>query len=316
MEKKETATTCSSSHGNVLKASTPLHQAALKGMVRVVKVLAQRSGSIDAQNETGYTALQIASFKGFDDIVDVLLEAGANVNQQDLDQDGFTALHLAAQEGHISIAKRLLMESADPNLQNDMGDTPLHITVRNANLNMCKLLLQAGANLSIEDEEGKKPGDECQCDEIGQLLEKYGGEYTPTPSMNASFLNNSNYTSILDTMVDKEVHELRVKLVRAEQTVLIAQKEVRRIRERTDAELKEKNQIIAELLAKVQALESRQGCLSRSSDICCDQHEKKDSFITDDNDHKQTLDEVVHVNTARDRSDPINNALETSSLMI
>ena len=63
--------------------STPLHKAALKGLFEAVKILTERGAQLDAKDEAGYTALQISSFQGFDNIVGLLLSKGANVNHQD-----------------------------------------------------------------------------------------------------------------------------------------------------------------------------------------------------------------------------------------
>ena len=57
-------------------------------------------------------ALHIAVSEGYEDIVKLLLEMGANVSMQ-LTESGWTPLHLAAQHGRVDIARALLDAGAN-----------------------------------------------------------------------------------------------------------------------------------------------------------------------------------------------------------
>ncbi|KAH8679378.1 ankyrin repeat-containing domain protein [Ilyonectria robusta] len=59
------------------------------------------------------TVFQLAVEKGQTEVFDILVEAGANVNEPAGDSDGATALQLAAQKGYLGIAERLLALGAD-----------------------------------------------------------------------------------------------------------------------------------------------------------------------------------------------------------
>jgi len=70
--------------------------------------------------QAGQTALMLASSRGRDDVVEMLLEAGADVNAQD--DDGSTALMCAAEHGAISVVKLLLAHpDCDSTLQDNVG---------------------------------------------------------------------------------------------------------------------------------------------------------------------------------------------------
>jgi ankyrin repeat protein len=74
-----------------------------------VRRLILRGAEVDAQaprNRT--TALHMASAAGHRDVVEVLIEAGANVSAQD--SDGFTPAQRARENGHDGIVR--LLEAA------------------------------------------------------------------------------------------------------------------------------------------------------------------------------------------------------------
>jgi tyrosine-protein kinase len=70
-----------------------LHRATREGNVDIVLELTRDSArSLDARNEEGMTATHIAASLGFDEILSLLLEAGAHVNAKD--SEGNTPLHV------------------------------------------------------------------------------------------------------------------------------------------------------------------------------------------------------------------------------
>ena len=83
---------------------------------------------INHRNERGGAVLTSASYGGDEKAVKILLEAGANVNVQDI--DGETALMLASGGGYEEIVKMLLAppessSSIDVNVQSSWGHTAL-----------------------------------------------------------------------------------------------------------------------------------------------------------------------------------------------
>ena len=72
----------------------------------------------------GKTALQAASAFGREEVVDILLEHGADVNVR-RDKTEETALHLAAGAGRVAIVHKLLSVGANKHIMNRKGETPV-----------------------------------------------------------------------------------------------------------------------------------------------------------------------------------------------
>lgn len=73
----------------------------------------------------GSTPLHFAAHRGFDELVDALLAAGAPVAARE-EASGTTALHWAAEGGHPGVARTLLGRGADPSARDSWFDlTPL-----------------------------------------------------------------------------------------------------------------------------------------------------------------------------------------------
>jgi len=88
-----------------------------------------------------------------------LLASGADVNI--IGQGGWTALHFAVQENNIIIAKILLNNGAQVDIQEKYGNTPLFKAVFNCNGDgeMIKLLISYGADKNLKNNYGVSPLD-------------------------------------------------------------------------------------------------------------------------------------------------------------
>jgi len=97
-------------------------------------------------NATNYSsggALQSAAYGGHNNIVLLLLAAGANPNLYDKYNGGYTALMDAAERGHLSTVRILLQHGADPNV----GPVELKpLRCAHGESGIIRLLVQAGAH--------------------------------------------------------------------------------------------------------------------------------------------------------------------------
>ncbi len=88
-----------------------LIQAAREGKADTVKALLSGQGvDVNATDNNGNTALLEAARFGHDDVVRVLLTAGANIKARD--KQGKTALMLAVQGGHDDVVRALKQAGA------------------------------------------------------------------------------------------------------------------------------------------------------------------------------------------------------------
>ena len=108
------------------------------------------------KNLNGSTPLHVAAEKGSLEVLKILIQSNKfNINAKDV--DGKTPLILAVTNGHIEIVQHLLNNS-NCNLQtndHNNGWNALHFCISNGNLEIVKLLLQK--NISV-DQKGFKNG--------------------------------------------------------------------------------------------------------------------------------------------------------------
>jgi cytohesin len=142
-----------------------LNAAATAGDLAEVKRLVIDCGIDPNKGVNGRTPLREAAAWGHPEVVEFLLEHGADPNIQD--NNGGTPLHVAAWNGHREVVELLLEHGANPNVQDDDGDTPLHLAAKNNYREVVELLLEHGADPNIRNNEGDTPLDYgSNCEEI------------------------------------------------------------------------------------------------------------------------------------------------------
>jgi ankyrin repeat protein len=124
--------------------STPLIIAAEEHLYPVVKELLTKKAQVNIQNQDGVTALMGAVCCRAD-IVQLLLDNGANPNMQDM--SGWTALTHAVTENNRFSVDKLISAGANVNAKDISGKTILAIAKeQGVNQSIINLLVQAGAH--------------------------------------------------------------------------------------------------------------------------------------------------------------------------
>lgn len=180
-----------------------------EGKVEELKQAIQEGVDIHAMDGRGLNALHWACMRGHLDVVDLLLQHDAKINEKDDDRQ-WAPLHWAASNGHLSVVKRLMEQGADVNIKDRSAMSPLHwavcrtvdrdvvqaLVTSGADVNACnwkdatplhgacetiffeamEVLVNAGANLHARDIDGATP------------LHVLGQESLADPSYEARFL--------------------------------------------------------------------------------------------------------------------------------
>lgn len=90
---------------------TPLHYAASKGQLAMVKLLIADKAIINAPAPDGTTALMMAAFAGSEPVVRALLEAGADVTTQNLKAQDAADWALLSKHGALAQKIRVLIDN-------------------------------------------------------------------------------------------------------------------------------------------------------------------------------------------------------------
>lgn len=140
---------------------TALHKCAYDGDVRVSKWLLKNGAVVDAKDVHDTTPLLVAVKMGREDIVDLLIEHHADVNQKDSHNN--RAVHYCASRCLPRILKKLVQSGASVAVQNEEFNNPLHLAAINQRgdsnewENLVVDLVRFGCDLKQENASSKVP---------------------------------------------------------------------------------------------------------------------------------------------------------------
>ena len=112
--------------GDTLTGYTPIHEAAFKGYTEIVKILVPLTGNPNEPDEDGRTPIYLAACNGHTEIVKILVPLTDNPNAPD--KDGKTPFYWASLNGYTEIVKILVPLTDNPNAPNNEGQTPISVT--------------------------------------------------------------------------------------------------------------------------------------------------------------------------------------------
>jgi uncharacterized protein len=129
---------------------TPVADAAQVNDAAQIRALLRDGADVNAAQPDGLTALHWAALNDSQEIVDVLLYAGATLEPLTR-VGGYTPLHLAARSGHASIVRSLLERGADVDRWTSTGVTALHFAAQANDAEAIRALVMHGADINAAD---------------------------------------------------------------------------------------------------------------------------------------------------------------------
>lgn len=162
-----------------LNGETALHWAAREGSVDGVEWLLANGAAVNSPSGIGHAPLHVATESGHEQTCRILLESGADCEQQ-FNTTRSTPLHCAACTGNLAVVEILLDFNADPLARNKWKDTPLHVASRMGHAEIVEKLLHTSAGaatLESVEESGRRPLHEAAAQNhatICQILLKAG----------------------------------------------------------------------------------------------------------------------------------------------
>lgn len=147
--------TAADAPGDDQYASRPLHLAAGKGHLEVVRLLLDAGAAVNGFDSDQSTPLDVAAQGGHEKVVALLLERGADVNRRD--RNGNCAMSFAAGRGRVEVIRQLLAAGADANYISRAGVTLLHQACSADSPELVKILIEQGADVNAQTTYGDTP---------------------------------------------------------------------------------------------------------------------------------------------------------------
>ncbi|KAF5984492.1 ankyrin repeat PH SEC7 domain-containing protein [Fusarium coicis] len=140
---------------------SPLLLATYEDQVRSMEVLISAGAAVDQQSYTGWSPLMAAVHAENVESLKMLLKSRPNVNL--CDEEGATALHRASMKANPEVISLLLAAGASGKQRDNFSDTPLHDLAESKNIRhqdieaAIEMLLVAGSDLEARNNQGITP---------------------------------------------------------------------------------------------------------------------------------------------------------------
>ncbi|MBE6463682.1 MAG: hypothetical protein E7005_08050 [Alphaproteobacteria bacterium] len=165
------------------------------GDINEVKELIDMGADVNLNISSGKNVLSEASRMGYIEVVELLIENGADVNQKN-DIDGSSPLGLACINNYEDIAKLLISKKADVN-HKDREGSPLIYASHHGNKELVELLIKHGAKVNDKNKNGHSvlmSGVSSGNKEVVELLIKHGAKVDAKDDDGNTALINLLYT--------------------------------------------------------------------------------------------------------------------------
>jgi Ankyrin repeats (3 copies)/Ankyrin repeats (many copies) len=187
--------------------AVPLYYAARLGFRDLAEhLIAEHPEHVSARGGFERTPIHAAVEAGKADILSLLIQHGADVN--DPDRTGETPLHRTSRMARLEVGQFLLNHGADIDALNGFGNTTLIFAMMGGNIEFARMLLERGARIDLRVRQGRTALHHAAMNnevQFVRLLLEHGADvnardaYDNTPSQLASRNGYSGIVELLST---------------------------------------------------------------------------------------------------------------------
>ncbi|XP_064618905.1 ankyrin repeat domain-containing protein 17-like isoform X2 [Lineus longissimus] len=127
-----------------------IHFASVSGYDEFLDVLLQAGADPDVPDRAGNSPLLLGATWGHSAVVRSLLKCKVDVNRKNT--LGLCAVIMTSAEGHREILRQLLDAGADPDAVNHMRDPAILVACQNSNTDCAEVLIENGCDMDLYDE--------------------------------------------------------------------------------------------------------------------------------------------------------------------
>jgi len=133
----------------------PLQSAFWKSHNEIIELLISNGADVNAKANDDATPLNVVSMFKHPEIADLLRKHGGKTGSELRDWNAAKeSIHIAAKAGHIEAVKKHLADGADVNAKDDNGSTPLHTATWRSTIETMELLIDNGADVNMKRADG------------------------------------------------------------------------------------------------------------------------------------------------------------------
>jgi len=204
----------------------PLHYATYRNSLESARTLIAHGANPNLTNRAGETPFYTAVKRGQTEICQLMLEEDVDLRIRE-NSNGRTPLHIGCIKGYADIVDRLIVAGAEVNAMDNFGRTPLYYTGKYGHKQAADMLLAKGGEAeNMERNFGKSPqlkkslaeqdavvwytghsGWAVKTKNHFLVFDYWGGESTPTdPGISNGYINPSEIGDIPTTVFVSHVH--------------------------------------------------------------------------------------------------------------